>query len=306
MIFVMGAAGSAGHELIPLLVEGNIDHRMSIGPHSRTTLETADAAVRVDYEDDASLEKALRGCESLFLLTPFTQEQFTLEMRIVSAAKRAGVEKIVKQSVPGTEGMPDFGLGEQHRNIEEFIEKLGFRFTFLRPHPFMQDFVVHHGAAIRSDDRFLKPEGGGAVSYVDSRDVAAVAVEALVSNVFESQKLFLTGAEALTNLEVAAIFSRVLEREITYADVRPGMAVDSMRAADMSDESIAIVMALHPFEKTPLAARTTDAVRRVLRRDPIRFEQFVADHRTAFEREQAAEYPQETWKPPATTTEAPK
>jgi uncharacterized protein YbjT (DUF2867 family) len=62
------------------------------------------------------------------------------------------------------------------------------------------------------------PWGHGKASFVDTRDVAAVAAEALTSD-HEGKTYTLTGPVALGIAEVASILSEVADRQINYVDV---------------------------------------------------------------------------------------
>jgi uncharacterized protein YbjT (DUF2867 family) len=50
----------------------------------------------------------------------------------------------------------------------------------LRPNEFMQGFINFQGTTIKSNNAFYIPAEDAKVSFVDARDIAAVAVKALV------------------------------------------------------------------------------------------------------------------------------
>jgi uncharacterized protein YbjT (DUF2867 family) len=53
-------------------------------------------------------------------------------------------------------------------------------YTFLRPNEFMQGFMNFQGTTIKSNNAFYVPAEDAKVSFVDARDIAAIAVKALV------------------------------------------------------------------------------------------------------------------------------
>lgn len=284
MIFVTGSTGLAGSELVPILLERKAPVRIAISKHIVELVEPPQESVRVDFQDESSWEAAMQGCTALFLLTPFGPHQDELEMRIARAAQRAGVRRVVKQSVPGVGLLPDNRLAKQHERVTDYLHKLGFpEISVLCPHPFMQDFAFHCGITIRHEGRFYKPSGEGVVSYVDARDVAAVVAECLVGLGHANQTYFLTGPEALTNEEVAEIISHTLVLDVEYEDIRHEDAREFLRAKGVALKDIEALFDLHPFACLPMAGRVLDTVREILGRPPVSFAQFVVDYRWAFE-----------------------
>jgi len=108
-----------------------------------------------------------------------------------------------------------------HRDSEVNIEASGLPYTFLRPNGFMQNLVNYNAGTIRSQNAFYGCQGKGAVSLVDIRDIASVAVIVLAATGHEGKAYSLTGGEALTNEQVAEKISQVAGRKITYVDLPP-------------------------------------------------------------------------------------
>src|SRR5438128_11770611 len=104
-------------------------------------------------------------------------------------------------------------LPSRHRDSEENIEASGLPYTFLRPNGFMQNLVNYNAGTIRSQNAFYGCQGNGAVSVVDIRDFAAVAVIVLAATGHEGKSYALTGGEALTNEQVAEKTYRVAGRK---------------------------------------------------------------------------------------------
>lgn len=83
----------------------------------------------------------------------------------------------------------------------------------------MQNLSTTHAADIREHDEILVPADKGRTAFVDARDVGAAAAAALADPdgaAFRNRAFELTGTEAPTYDEVAAILSRVLGRTIVY------------------------------------------------------------------------------------------
>jgi uncharacterized protein YbjT (DUF2867 family) len=100
----------------------------------------------------------------------------------VNEAKKSGVRHIVKQSVMGADMESVVGSLRLHRQAEKIIEEPGIPYTFLRPGEFMQNFVNFDSQTIKEQGAFYLPAGDPKVSFVDVRDIAAIAVKTLTDD----------------------------------------------------------------------------------------------------------------------------
>ena len=84
--------------------------------------------------------------------------------------------------------------------------------------------------------------------------------------------------------EVAAVFSDVLGREITYADPSRLAFARHMRARGESRFFVAFMVFEYSVVRLGHSGRTTDTVEAILGRPPTPLRQFVTDHREEFVR----------------------
>ena len=95
----------------------------------------------------------------------------------------------------------------------------------MRPNEFMQGFINFQGTTIKSNNAFYIPAEDAKVSFVDARDIAAVAVKALVDGDQHYKKTYMiTGPEALSFHQAADILSNATGKKIDYlviSDERP-------------------------------------------------------------------------------------
>ena len=113
-------------------------------------------------------------------------------------------------------------------------------------------------------------------------DIAAVAARLLrqsppVTGVFD-----LTGPEAPSNHDVAAVLSRVLGRPVDYLDTPPGETRATLHAAGLSPWLTDIVMELYEWSARGGAARASAQLSELLGRPPITSQRFATDHADAF------------------------
>jgi len=216
MILITGASGNVGREV---LKQAAGEMKIRAAYMSANKAKEAPAGVEtvlMDYARPETVRVALDGIEKVFLVAPPSPNVAELEGALVNEAKKSGVRHIVKLSALGGRKAIFPSL---HRDSEEKIESSGLPYTFLRPNGFMQNFVNYDSSTIKAQNAFYATQGNGAVSHIDVRDIASVAVKVLSTSGHEGKAYSLTGPEALTNAQVAEKLSRVLGRTIRYVDV---------------------------------------------------------------------------------------
>jgi uncharacterized protein YbjT (DUF2867 family) len=277
MICITGAGGTLSSEVIRQLESAKALFRGAFFSEKRA--ETARArgleAVVIDYNRPETLRAAFQGCDTLFLLGPNALNQTKLELNAVEAAKAAGVQRIVKQSVMGAED--DYSLGHIHRPVEQAIEASGMAWTFLRPNSFMQNTVTFMAPTIRAEGTFYSASGDAKVSHVDVRDVAAVAVRALTQTGHEGAIYRLSGPEPLSYDEMAEELSKVLGRVIRHISIPPADLMAGMLAEGMPEAIADRMLDLERYFRENRASRVTGDVQQVTGRPPRRFAEYARE-----------------------------
>lgn len=281
-ILVTGATGTVGTEVVKQLAESGVEVRAAV-----RSIEKAEKkfrhpnveSVEIEFNDPESLDAAFKGIEQVFLLTPFTDDQVDFAHMLVEAAHEHGVQHIVKLSVAGADLDPGIQFGRWHRETERCIKASGIPYTFLRPGSFMQNFINYFPP---EGGKIQLPLGEGKVSYIDVRDIAAVAAKALTEKGHEGKIYTLTGPEALSVAEVAEILSKVLGKHIEYVDVPEEEERHSMIEMGMPEWMADAMMELHRFGKAGHAAAVTDTVERITGKKPKTFLEFAKDYEGTF------------------------
>src|SRR5438128_2631577 len=286
MILITGASGNVGREVVK--------QALAVGLKIRATFQSPAVAAKapaglegviMDYAKPETIRAALHGVEKIFLVGPPVRDLPALEANFVKEVRAAGRKHIVKLSaLGGRESMFPSG----HRDSEENIEASGLPYTFLRPNGFMQNLVNYNAGTIRSQNAFYGCQGNGAVSIVDIRDIAAVAVIVLAASGHEGKSYTLTGGEALTNGHVAEKISRVAGRKISYVDLPPAEFQKAILSAGMPEWSADALLDLQRLYREGKASLVTDAIERLTGRKPITFDQFAHDYAFAFQAEARA------------------
>ena len=175
-------------------------------------------------------------------------------------------------------------IGRIHREEEKIIEESGIPFTLLRPPAFMQNFVTQFGHTIRTHNAFYVPAGDAKLSFIDARDVAAVAVKALTcdSQQHMGKAYAITTQEAISYGQAAEAISNEVGRRISYIDIPEEDARKRMKDSGMDDWLVDAIMEFYSIIKAGYASKTTNVFEEVMGRKPITFSQFARDYAQAF------------------------
>ena len=278
-ILVTGATGTVGSEVAECLYGSDKHVRIAVRDitAAKKRFDGHGEFVMFDFERPETWGATLADVDALFLMRPPVVGVDRIR-EFVDAAARVGVKHIVYLSVLGAEKNPLL----PHRRIERHIERTETTYTFLRASFFMQNLGENHRRDILENDEIFVPAGSGKTSFVDARDIAAVAVLALAEDGHENRAYDITGAEALDYDEVADIFNEVLDRSITYPNPSVPAFVRRMYARGYPFAFIVVMVGIYTTARLGLAARVTQDVGTVLGRDPISMQQFVTDYTDTF------------------------
>jgi uncharacterized protein YbjT (DUF2867 family) len=295
-ILVTGATGTVGSEVVKQLVSSPSSSGYNIIRAAVHSQNKADRfrqyrgveIVNMDYNKPETIADALNHVNKLFLLTLPSHNMADISSGLVKEAKKKNdIKHIVKLSVMEAEAEPGTTIGRLHRQEEKIIEESGIPYTFLRSGAFMQNFVNFFGQTIKNQNAFYLPAGDGKVSFVDVRDIAAVATEILLTKSSGSQQqknkaYDITGHDALSYSQAAEILSGGIGKKISYIDIGEEDARKGMKKMGMEDWLIDAIMEFYYIIRTGHASRTTNAIEQITGRKPVSLEQFVRDYASSF------------------------
>jgi uncharacterized protein YbjT (DUF2867 family) len=220
MILVTGATGHNGMELIQQLSKsGAIVRAMTRKPHGRASdAFPAVEFVMGDFDDAATIRRALDGVERAFLVTNSSDRAEEQQLRFVRVARSSGLRHMVYLSQLHAARNSPVRFLRYHAVVEEAIALSGMDYTHLRPNLFMQGLLAFR-STIAAEGRFFAPVGDARVSVVDVRDIAAVAAAALTEDGHEGRTYDITGPQALTHADMAGYLSRELRKDVAFVDV---------------------------------------------------------------------------------------
>ncbi|MBZ4323189.1 NmrA family NAD(P)-binding protein [Streptomyces huiliensis] len=237
--------------------------------------------VRGNAADPAAVRRAVAGVERLYLAHPFAADQAAVETGLGLAALDAGAHRIVKlgaRPFPKAAGtVPDPVTGA-HDTVVARLRDAGVpELTVLRPDRFLQNVLP--AAADIAAGTLADPGGAEAArGYVDTRDIAEVAVAELLADRPVGGEIDISGPEALTPGRLAERFAAVLGRPVRYADV----PLDAAWRAGLAGRGVPPwqvdgLYGLYANYRREGTAGLGDGVRRVLGRAPRSAADFAAD-----------------------------
>jgi uncharacterized protein YbjT (DUF2867 family) len=253
-ILVTGSTGHVGSQVVKQLssFKGKVRAAVLSKNRAQEIKNTGAELVEMNFNNTETVNAAFKGIQRLFLLTPFVPNMVEISENLVEQARKANVKHIVKQSAFGSDMKQGFTRNRLNREVEKIIELSGINYTFLRPMPFMQNYLGF-ADSIRTQGTFSLPVGDSETSFVDTRDIAAVAVQALTkSNEHRNKAYNITGPEAISNYEVAEILSNIARKRITYVNVSDDDARKRMKNSDMQEWAIDSLMELFGFKKAAM------------------------------------------------------
>lgn len=284
LLIVTGASSFIGKQLVQNLLSQKVKirvvtHKLPKVPYvSAKNLEFCEA----DFNEQSSLINAFAGGEKLFSLTPSIPEMLNQGINQIKAAKQVGINFIVRISgfMVNKEYADQFQL--YHEEIENVLATSGIPHIILRPNTLMQEFIRKHSNTIKSENKIYSCVGKGKVSYIDTRDIAAVASKLLLSPHYANTIFKLTGPQALDMDEVALHFSRLLKRKIEYINLAEREIAQRLSLIGKTKSQIDKTLQVYKQVRDGYKSTITNSVHEITGRAPINFETFVKDHLNFF------------------------
>jgi uncharacterized protein YbjT (DUF2867 family) len=257
---------------------------MTRDPARLPSVETNVEVVRADFEAPETLRDAVAGVDGVFLLTAPGASVPEHDLAMINAARVGKVRKVVKLSaVGGGLSASDGGTkpADWHAPGEQALAGSGLAWMALRPSSFASNSLRWAGA-IRAGQPVPNMTGTGTQGVVDPRDVAEVAVEALLGAEYNGMTLTLTGPDLVSVPDQAAHLSEVLDQPISTVDVPLEAAREQMLASGLDPSVVDVAVRGSQLVRDGGNAVVTDDVHRVLGRPARPFRTWALDHRGAF------------------------
>jgi len=284
MILVTGATSAVGKAVIKELLARKVLVRAFLRkPVDAAKLQAQGVeAFLGDMTKQASVAQALQGIESVYLITPVAEYLLETEGLWAQEGKKAGIRHLIKQSEIGADPQSLSPLLQYHGRAEDAIRTSGVPYTILRTLYFMQNFAPMYAHSIITRGMIYAPLADARMSYVDARDVGAVAARLLTKEGHQYQEYEVTGPEAITCTQLAEIFSSFLHTPVHYATISDEETEKALLGRYSPWRARAVVTLLQ-FYRQGGGNLVTPVVDEVTGRKPCTAAAFISEHLQSFQ-----------------------
>ncbi|WP_049561739.1 SDR family oxidoreductase [Nonomuraea sp. SBT364] len=212
-VLVTGATGNVGRHVTAGLVQAGVQVRALTRDLRRADLPAAEF-VQGDLTQPETVP--FDGVDRMFLFSePSTAKQ------VVERAKEAGVQRIVVLSSGAVTGGFDTTF---HPPVEQAVRESGLEWTHVRPGEFAANKLSLWGPSIRAERlvRDANPDTGG--FPVHERDVADVALAALLGEGHHGKAYDINGPELISLRDQVKAIADALGEEVGFEEVTPAEA----------------------------------------------------------------------------------
>jgi len=230
MILITGAGGKTGRALLQALSKveslSALVHRQEYVSIVKSL--GAGQVLVGDMRDDWVVHLAMQGVRAVYHVCPnMSPDEIVIGAVVIREAINAGVTHLVYHSVlhPQTEKMKHHW---QKLRVEEMIFESGLPFTILQPAPYMQNLLAGWKGIVEEGVLRVPYSVRSKFSFVDLEDVAEAAKIVLTEPNHINAIYELAGTLPISHVEVAEIFTRVLNRPVRAERSEPSLRAQSI------------------------------------------------------------------------------
>ena len=290
LVLIPGASG-VGRAVFEQLRAQDVPVRFMVRRKDERAAELSRLGAEVvigDLTRPATVAAALQGVSRMLFALAVSPDHLLAATVVASVAKEYGkLEALVDLSQMTVSQMTATSTAESHQQrlhwlAEQVLNWSGLPVVHIRPTVFLDTplFTTMAARSIQENGTIALPFGTGRTSPVAVDDVARVIATVLrnaaphIGHVYE-----LTGPNSVDMSELAAAFSRALDRPVSYVDVpldRWLAGLSGMGLPPHTEQHVATMAQLHRDNRYD---RTADGVERVTGIPPRSIEAFVAARR---------------------------
>ena len=274
-ILVVGASGTVGSDIVQQLRAQGYTVRATTSKAVQNTNEL----VHLNMATGEGIKAAFENVDKAFLLSPpGFADQYAMLSPLVQEAKRRGLKKVVLMTAKGANA----DASSPFRRVELELENSGLNYNIIRPNWFMQNFHTFWIHGIQTQKKILLPAGKAKTSFIDARDISAVAAKLLVSDEFNNQAFDLTGAQSVDHDYVAAEISKVTGQAIAYQEITSDEFGAGLLTAGLPKDYAAFLVLIMGFLREGYSADITDSVKKITGREPITVAQYAQNYKNSW------------------------
>jgi uncharacterized protein YbjT (DUF2867 family) len=233
-----------------------------------------------DWDDPATYPGALAGTDRVYLVTPVLRVRYAARVaEFLDQAAAAGTRHVTLLSTHNGDRAPreiDIAAVEA-----DLAARDAFTHSILRPAWVMQNFTDDHLPVINAT--LAVPGGGGSEAFIDAADIAAAAAETLLNpGAHAGARYALTGPQALTFGDVAAVIAAVSGRPVVYEDIDQETWIGGAVAVGVPADYAVMLRWLTGAIIAGDGSQPTGDIETITGRRPASFEAFARRHAAAW------------------------
>jgi len=288
-ILVTGGTGRVGGEVVKELQKRKAEIRLLVRKQDASTPKGVEVAIG-DLVDPVSVGRALQGVDKLYLLNAVVPDELTQGLIAYDLAKKLKLKHIVYHSVFRVDSFKDVPHFASKLAIENALREFDVPFTIIRPNYFSQNDATLKDALTKAGV-YPMPLGQIGISAVDIRDIAEATAIALTSDRHFGKTFNLNGPDVLSGPKMAAIWSRLLGKEIRYPGDDMDAFEEQMRKRAPSWSAFDIRMMFQGYLERGFVAESGDVetLTDLLGHTPRRYEDFAKETALNWQKQQAPE-----------------
>lgn len=289
-ILVTGASGHLGQAVITHLLDsqGVVPSRIIAGTRNTDKLSALAAKGvvlrKVDFDDAAGLEKAFAGVGTVLIVSTDALDGAGTRLRqhkaAVAAAKKAGVARLAYTSLPVPE-TSKVSFAPDHLGTEEAIKATGIPYLLFRDSWYLENLFMSLPNALKSGQWYTSA-ADGKTSYVARDDIAAAIAGALANPPAGSATYTLTGDEAFTNDQIAALASEITGKPLQVVHLTDEQLAGGMKAAGVPEAIIPTLVSFDTATRTGGLGTVTGDTAKLSGRKLQTLREFLTANKAAF------------------------
>ncbi|TIM07253.1 SDR family oxidoreductase [Mesorhizobium sp.] len=289
-LLVTGASGQLGRGVVNHLLDTLKVPPARIIAATRNPENLAELAARgviirqADFDDTASLVEAFKGADRILIVSTgeldLGGKRLKQHENAVAAARQAGVSHLLYTSMPNPEpGSPVLFAGD-HYGTEQAIKASGVAYTIFRNGWYQENLFMSLPHAIASGHWYTSA-ADGRIAHGARDDMAAAIAAGLASGATESTTYTLTGPQAHTVAEIAALVTDVTGKPIEVVQLSDEALTEGLKAAGVPEGFAPIVTSFDTNTRSGRIGMVTDAIETLSGRKPQSLKQFLEANKAA-------------------------
>ena len=283
-LVISGASGHLGRRAAEFVLASVAPDRVILV--TRTPDALADLAARGvtvrggDFAEPASLRNAFAGGVRLLLVSATDLKRRVEQHRgAIDAARAAGVKHVIYTSGLAPQPPNPAVVAPSHYATEQALASSGIAWTVLR-NSLYADYQVPEATQAIATRVLVHNRGSGKAAYVAREDCAAVAAAVLVRGGHEGAVYDVTGPEAFSAADLAALYAKLGGRPIEARSLDDAAFVAALVGSATGDDHLRygaeLVASFGRSIREGYMQSCTDTVTRITGRAAIPLRQVLA------------------------------